>query len=76
MQNISPPFYISYRRSSSGKPPDGPFRGRYFVTRQSTQNEGAQPLLRCVVSGDAIWVGLMHLACVMCIYRRALGARE
>ncbi len=43
-----------------------PFRGSYFVTRQSSQNEGAQPLLECVISGVADWIGLRHVMWAVC----------
>ena len=44
--------------------PAGP-SGRYFVTRQSTQNEGAQPLLGCVVLSDANEIKMRHFAYIM-----------
>ncbi len=49
----------------SSVPPGGPFRGRCFVTRQSTQNEGAKPLLRYVIWSNTDCVGLKHFTLIM-----------
>jgi len=44
----------------------GPFRGRYFChSTKVPKNEGAMPLLGCVVSGGAEEVSLKHFMFVM-----------
>ena len=42
-----------------------PPRFGYFVTRQSTQNEGAQPLLRCMALSNANEMKMRHFAHIM-----------